>query len=60
VARYLARGGGRVPPAQWLDLADAPRRGSAEARFTRVRYAIPDEPGRVPRPGGPVQFDLEI
>jgi lipopolysaccharide transport system ATP-binding protein len=60
VAGYLARGGTGAPPAQWIDLADAPRRGSAEARFTRVRYAIPGEPGRVPRPGGPVRFDLEI
>src|SRR5215211_4017808 len=56
VAGYLARGGTGAQPARWIDLADAPRRGSAEARFTRVRYAVPGEPVRVPRPGGPVRF----
>ncbi|HKP14945.1 MAG TPA: ABC transporter ATP-binding protein [Gemmatimonadaceae bacterium] len=60
VAGYLARGGTGAPPAQWIELADAPRRGSGEARFARVRYEIPDEPGRVPRPGGPVRFDIDI
>jgi hypothetical protein len=60
VAGYLARGGTGAVPARWIDLADAPRRGSGEARFTRARYEIPDEPARVPRPGGQVRFDLEI
>ena len=60
VAGYLARGGTSAPPDRWIDLHDAQRRGSGEARFTRVRYSVPGTPARVPWPGGPVRFEVEI
>ena len=60
VASYLARGGTTARPNHWIDLADAPRSGSGEARFARIRYFVPDDEPSVPRPDGPITFDLQI
>jgi lipopolysaccharide transport system ATP-binding protein len=60
VVEYLARGGTTARPNSWIDLSDATRSGSGEARFSRVRYSVPDDPASVPRPGGPISFDVEI
>jgi lipopolysaccharide transport system ATP-binding protein len=60
VAGYLARGGTTARPNQWIELDDVSHAGTGEARFSRVRYSVPDDPGRVARPDGPVRFEMDI
>ncbi len=61
IAQYLCQSESQTPPAHWVDLRSAARRGSGEARFIAMRYRCPD---RVvadnPYPDGPLEIELSI
>ncbi|HYN69038.1 MAG TPA: polysaccharide ABC transporter ATP-binding protein [Candidatus Eisenbacteria bacterium] len=60
VARYLSDAT-TAGPGQWIDVSAAPRRGTGEARFRRVRYSSGvEQAGFQPYPDGPLEFTFEI
>jgi lipopolysaccharide transport system ATP-binding protein len=61
VARYLGHDECTSAADQWLDVSAAPRRGTGEARFRKVRYTSGvAQAGFQPYPDGPITFTLEI
>ena len=51
VNRYLEHHVGRTSAGAWIDLREAHRSGSGEARFEGARFEAPDDPQGTPRSG---------
>jgi lipopolysaccharide transport system ATP-binding protein len=61
IARYLDQAAGPSGPTRWIDVSAASRRGTGEARFTKVRYSAGDLEAAVPPyPDGPLEFEFEL
>jgi lipopolysaccharide transport system ATP-binding protein len=61
IARYWSTSLNARLPGEWIDLADASRRGTHQCHFNAVSYTSgDDEYGSQPYSGGPLEFELEI
>ena len=58
VDQYLAAHAAVSGAGRWIDVADATRAGTGDARITRLRYGGGN--GAVPVVGGPLEVDLEV
>ena len=61
VEQYLYENEYRASPNEWIDVSQAPRRGTGEARFAAVQYSSgEDTVGFQPYPRGPLEFVLAV
>ena len=59
-ARYLLRASRGAAPGERIELADAERRGTGEARFVEACYRNPDGAAAQPVPSGRLEVELVI
>lgn len=59
-SQYLMESLERGAPGRWIDVSQAQRAGTGEARFESLCYRNPDPHGPIPTPDGPLQLTLRI
>lgn len=61
ITRYVSCSNRQASPLQWIDVSDAIRNGTGEARFVAVKYgSFNDSVSSQPYSGGPLSFLLNI